>query len=90
MANLEDVREAAQKRFLFLPHAVRQMFRPTRMIIAAEVETLALQGELIEDYPNDPRGHSCLLLGFGDGGTGRCTLYARRRRLLGYNHSISS
>jgi hypothetical protein len=20
--------------------------------------------ELIEDYPNDPRGHSCLLLGF--------------------------
>jgi hypothetical protein len=23
------------------------------------------QGELIEDYPSDPRGHSCLVLGFG-------------------------
>jgi len=67
MAILEDIRRAAQKRLLFLPHAIRQMSRPARMISAAEVETVALQGELIEDYPNDPRGHSCLLLGCGDG-----------------------
>ena len=67
MAVLEDVREAAQKRLLFLPHAVRQMSRPARMISPAEVERVASQGELIEDYPTDPRGHSCLLLGFGDG-----------------------
>ncbi len=65
MAILEDVREAAQKRLLFLPHAVRQMSRPARMITPAEVETAVLQGELVEDYPQDPRGHSCLLLGFG-------------------------
>jgi hypothetical protein len=52
MAILDDVREAAQKRLLFLPHAVRQMSRPARMISGAEVETVALQGELIEDYPN--------------------------------------
>ena len=25
------------------------------------------QGELIEDYPEDARGHSCLLHGLGDG-----------------------
>jgi hypothetical protein len=66
MAILEDVREAAQKRLLFLPHAVRQMSRPARMITPAEVGTAVLQGELIEDYPQDPRGHSCLFLGFGD------------------------
>ena len=67
MAILEEVREAAQKRLLFLPHAIRQMSRPTRMISPAEVERVASQGELIEDYPNDPRGHSCLLLGCGAG-----------------------
>ncbi len=26
------------------------------------------QGEVIEDYPADARGHSCLLLGAGDAG----------------------
>ena len=30
-----------------------------------KVETVVLQGELLEDYPQDLRGHSCLLLGFG-------------------------
>jgi hypothetical protein len=25
-------------------------------------------GEIIEDYPDDTRGHSCLILGKGDGG----------------------
>ena len=68
MAILEDVRKAAQKRLLFLPHAIRQMSRPERMISSNEVEVVAKQGELIEDYPSDPRGHSCLMLGFGDGG----------------------
>ena len=66
MTILEEVREAAQKRLLFLPHAIRQMSRPARMISPSEVETIVMKGELIEDYPQDPRGHSCLLLGFGD------------------------
>jgi len=66
MAILEDVRDAAQKRLLFLPHAIRQMSRPQRMISSNEVEVVVTQGELIEDYPSDPRGHSCLILGFGD------------------------
>ena len=25
-------------------------------------------GDLVEDYPDDSRGHSCLMLGFGGGG----------------------
>jgi hypothetical protein len=66
MAILDDVREAAQKRLLFLPHAIRQMSRPARMITPREVETVVVKGELIEDYPHDPRGHSCLVLGLGD------------------------
>ncbi|KKW34689.1 MAG: hypothetical protein UY82_C0062G0004 [Candidatus Uhrbacteria bacterium GW2011_GWC2_53_7] len=65
MTILEEVRQAAQTRLLFLPHAIRQMSRPERMITPSEVETVVVRGELIEDYPQDPRGHSCLLLGFG-------------------------
>jgi hypothetical protein len=66
MAILEKIREAAQKRLLFLPHAIRQMSRPERMITSSEVRAVIVRGELIEEYPQDPRGHSCLLLGFGD------------------------
>jgi hypothetical protein len=60
------VREAARKRRLYLPHAVRQMERPDRMITIAEVRDVIEHGEIIEDYPEDARGHSCLLLGRGD------------------------
>ncbi len=63
------VRTAAAKRLLFLPHAIRQMSRPDRMITSAEVEAVVTAGEVVEDYLEDVRGHSCLLL--GDAGTER-------------------
>ena len=65
---MQRVRAAARKRLLFLPHAIRQMSRPERMITPAEVEAAVTSGEAVEDYPDDPRGHSCLLLGVGDTG----------------------
>ena len=64
---LDLVRAAAARRILFLPHAIRQMARPQRMISRADVETTVTQGLLVEDYPEDERGHSCLLLGAGNG-----------------------
>jgi hypothetical protein len=71
---------------LFLPHAIRQMSRPLRMISSNEVEAVVCRGETIEDYPNDPRGHSCLMLGFGEAGRA----VVREGRIFGYNHGISS
>ena len=68
MTVLSLVREAAEKKILFLPHAVRQMSRPDRMIRVAEVRSCVTNGDLIEDYPEDVRGHSCLILSNGDGG----------------------
>jgi hypothetical protein len=35
------------------------------MITTAEVRGVIEYGEVIEDYPEDMRGHSCLMLGFG-------------------------
>jgi hypothetical protein len=63
MSLVEQIRTAAAKRVLFLPHAVRQMSRPERMISTAEVREVLIGGEAIEEYPDDPRGPSALLLG---------------------------
>ena len=60
------VRTASVKRRLYLSHALRQMARPERMITTSEVRETIERGELIEDYPEDPRGHSCLMLGFDE------------------------
>lgn len=65
---LVRVRAAAQRKVLFLPHALRQMLRPDRMIRRAEVRRVIAEGEVIEDYPYDARGYSCLLLGLGTDG----------------------
>jgi hypothetical protein len=64
---LARVRSAAGIKVLYLPHAVRQMLRPERMITTAEVRRVIAEGILVEDYPEDPRGHSCLIVGRGDG-----------------------
>jgi len=64
---IQLVRECAEKKLLFLPHAIQQMSRPDRMISPSDVHRVIHNGELIEDYPEDARGHSCLILGYGDG-----------------------
>ena len=38
------------------------------MISVQEVRRVALRGEIIEDYPDDARGHICLILGAGEAG----------------------
>jgi len=63
-AILSTVRSSAEKRIIFLPHAIRQMSRPDRMISRLDIRSVIFDGEVIEDYPEDQRGHSCLMLGF--------------------------
>jgi hypothetical protein len=57
------VKETLTKKILFLPHAVRQMSRPERMISPNDIRHVLMAGKVIEDYPEDPRGNSCLILG---------------------------
>ncbi len=64
---IDSVRNAARKKILFLPHAVRQMARPERLISPGDVRAVIDDGKLVEDYPDNSRGHSCLLLGLGKG-----------------------
>jgi hypothetical protein len=62
------IKRLAVERLLFLPHAIRQMSRPERMISTKEVRSVIKNGEIIEDYPKDRRGHSVLMMGRGDDG----------------------
>jgi hypothetical protein len=61
---ISSVQKSAANRIIYLPHAVRQMSRPDRKILVAEVRTVVEREELVEDYPEDVRGHSCLILGY--------------------------
>lgn len=65
---LATIRRRASERILFSQHAVRQMCRPDRMISTTEIRRVLDKGEIIEDYPEDPKEHSCLILGKGSAG----------------------
>lgn len=64
-AFVDTVREAARKRILYLPHALDAMNAPSELITAGEVRQAISEGKIVEDYPEDVRGHSCLMLGYG-------------------------
>ena len=63
---IKRIHQSAAKRILFLPHAIRQMSSPDRMISTGDIRAVIEHGEVIEDYPQDARGHSCLMLHFTD------------------------
>ncbi len=58
----EKVLEAFKKKILFTTHALNQMSSVPRMISKDEIREVISRGAIIEDYPDDPRGHSCLIM----------------------------
>ncbi len=64
---IEKIREKiSQGRFEFTQHAVDQGI--LRHISVQELREAIASGEIIEDYPNDKYGPSCLILGFTQSG----------------------
>ena len=47
-------------------HALDEMNAEDEMITTDEVKNVVFSGEMIEDYPEDKRGHSCLMFGMSD------------------------
>ena len=68
MGMLEEIRGKIQKRqYEFSKHAVDQSI--IRDIAVTELEqAVSNRSEVIEDYPNDKYGPSCLILGFTKAG----------------------
>jgi hypothetical protein len=53
----------AAKFILYTSHAVKQMISEERMITTNETEDIIDNGNIIEYYPEDKRGASCLIGG---------------------------
>jgi len=62
-AFLREILKVYRKKVLFARHALDQMNLPERMILRSEVFEAIESDDVVEDYPDDPRGHSCLLMG---------------------------
>jgi hypothetical protein len=51
----------------FAEHAEEE--RQADKILIEEIERALLNGEIIENYPDDKRGESCLVMGYGNEGS---------------------
>ena len=60
---IDLVKQSAEKKIIYTLHALDEMNAEDEMIIKDEVRYVVFNGEIIEDYPEDKRGHSCLMLG---------------------------
>jgi protein tyrosine/serine phosphatase len=58
-----SIRQAAKKKTLYTNHALDEMNSEEKVITTEEIRCVILNGEMIEDYLDDKRGHSCLLFG---------------------------
>ncbi|HLB70889.1 MAG TPA: DUF4258 domain-containing protein [Candidatus Methanoperedens sp.] len=57
----EEIKYAYYKKVLFTSHALSQMNLTERMIMRDEVTETILDGDVIEEYLDDPRGKSYLI-----------------------------
>lgn len=61
--NTRDLKEKiADSQYEISLHAEKERYAEDISIL--DLENALINGELIEDYPNDPRGSSCLILGY--------------------------
>jgi hypothetical protein len=63
MKLLDLIKRSAKNKILFTLHAVEEMNAEEEIITTDEVRGVIFKGEIIEDYPEDKRGHSCLMFG---------------------------
>ena len=65
MADIQVIRAVFKERnYIFSHHASERAAK--RLIRSHEIEEAIAVGEIIEDYPEDKYGASCLILGYTD------------------------
>ncbi len=57
-------KQIAQDKFILSSHAHEE--RQAESISIDDIKTALLDGEIIENYPEDKRGESCLILGYSN------------------------
>jgi hypothetical protein len=71
---------ANKREFQFTGHAHKE--RQEETIKAKEIRDALMKCEILEDYPDDPRGASCLVLGYSEGSLPVSASSAARSTLL--------
>ena len=57
------VQQCAHKQVIYTLHAFDEMNAELELITTDDVRAIIFQGNIIEEYPEDKRGHSCLMCG---------------------------
>ena len=57
----DKVKKAAEKKVIYTEHALDEMNAEEELISKDEIRQVIFEGEIVEDYPEDKRGHSCLM-----------------------------
>jgi hypothetical protein len=60
---IKRIKQSAKKKILYTQHALDEMNAEDEMITTEDVRHIVFNGEIIEEYPEDKRGHSCLMFG---------------------------
>jgi len=60
---IDLIKQSAEKKIIYTLHAIDEMNNENELITTGETREVIFNGEIIEDYPADKRGHSCLMFG---------------------------
>ena len=64
----DEVKKAAEKKVIYTEHALDEMNAEEELISKDEIRQVIFEGEIVEDYPEDKRGHSCLMFTYTSAG----------------------
>ncbi len=68
MGFIDSVRESARSKIIYTDHALTEMLTENEVISIEEIRHVVFTGDIIEDYPADKRGHSCLMFAYSPSG----------------------
>jgi hypothetical protein len=60
---IDLIKHSAEKKIIYSLHALDEMNSIDELITTDEVRYVVFNGEIIENYQEDKRGHSCLMFG---------------------------
>ena len=61
---IDEIKRTARKRIFYTGHAIEEMNLEKEVITPDEVREVLFDGDIIEDFPDDKRGHSCLMFAY--------------------------
>lgn len=64
----DEVKKAAEKKVIYIEHALDEMNAEEELISKDEIRQVIFEGEIVEDYPEDKRGYSCLIFTYTSAG----------------------